>query len=141
MIFFFAPSHRLRVVDSVLPPKMSLTQSSPAKKRKHEDAGEKGTPSHKKPKKEGKKHKGKGSKSDGQFQVVNASIVLSIPPKFASDPLAGALEMLDSLVMRHAYLLHLFFAFLTRQSIGTSQLSEGSCSVIRTRNSYQTRRY
>ncbi|KAK0195322.1 hypothetical protein F5146DRAFT_1100866 [Armillaria mellea] len=46
-----------------------------------------------------KDKKGKGRESD--FHVVQASLVLSIPPKFADDPKSGVNEMLDSMVMRY----------------------------------------
>ncbi|KAK0225828.1 hypothetical protein IW262DRAFT_1457086 [Armillaria fumosa] len=50
-------------------------------------------------KKKTKDKKGKGRESD--FHVVQASLVLSIPPKFADDPKSGVNEMLDSMVMRY----------------------------------------
>ena len=34
------------------------------------------------------------------YKIVETSLRLSIPPIFANDPKSGALEMLDSLVMR-----------------------------------------
>lgn len=48
------------------------------------------------------KDKGKSRTLDhpSEFRVINASIVLSIPPVFASDLRAGVEEMLDSMVMR-----------------------------------------
>ncbi len=39
-----------------------------------------------------------GAKSE--FRVVNASLVLSVPPVFAANPLVGVQEMLDSMIMR-----------------------------------------
>jgi DNA-directed RNA polymerase I subunit RPA43 len=39
--------------------------------------------------------------SDGEFQVVNASLVLSVPPIFAANPRAGVEELLDSMIMRY----------------------------------------
>jgi len=63
----------------------------------------------KRTKKEGKPDRGKRDKKykKGQeFHVVSASLVVSIPPIFASNPTAGVEEMLDSMVMRSAiYLL------------------------------------
>lgn len=60
--------------------------------------------------------------SHPQFQIVNASLLLSIPPVFAANPRAGAEEMLDSMVMRYFSLylpdLHPSFSFL----LDTSQL-------------------
>ena len=38
--------------------------------------------------------------SHSEFKLVKASIMMSIPPIFANNPLNGAEEMLDSLVMR-----------------------------------------
>jgi DNA-directed RNA polymerase I subunit RPA43 len=38
--------------------------------------------------------------SDGEFQVVKASLVLSVPPIFAANPRAGVEELLDSMIMR-----------------------------------------
>jgi len=38
--------------------------------------------------------------SDGDFQVVKASLVLSVPPIFAANPRAGVEELLDSMIMR-----------------------------------------
>ncbi|PPQ70693.1 hypothetical protein CVT24_000175 [Panaeolus cyanescens] len=40
------------------------------------------------------------------FSVVNASLVLSIPPIFAANPRAGAEELLDSMIMRYIPSLH-----------------------------------
>ncbi|KAH9485351.1 hypothetical protein JR316_0002259 [Psilocybe cubensis] len=40
--------------------------------------------------------------SDGEFKLVQASLVLSIPPVFAANPAAGANELLDSMIMRCA---------------------------------------
>jgi len=39
--------------------------------------------------------------SDGEFQVVKASLVLSVPPIFAANPRAGVEELLDSMIMRY----------------------------------------
>ncbi|TFY72137.1 hypothetical protein EVG20_g873 [Dentipellis fragilis] len=55
-------------------------------------------------KNEGAKDKGKGKSHDnasGEFRAVKASVVLAIPPAFASKPKDGAEEMLDSMVMRY----------------------------------------
>jgi len=45
--------------------------------------------------------KSKGKERETEFHVVKTSVVLSIPPIFASNPRAGVEEMLDSMVMRH----------------------------------------
>ncbi|KAJ7733750.1 hypothetical protein DFH07DRAFT_845309 [Mycena maculata] len=49
------------------------------------------------------KDKGKARESDaeGEFQVVQASLVVSVPPIFASNPQKGVEEMLDSMIMRY----------------------------------------
>jgi DNA-directed RNA polymerase I subunit RPA43 len=73
-----------------------LESSLPFKKSKHD--------------KKEKKSKDKGkSKAHGgsEFRVVNASLVVSIPPVFASNPRAGVEEMLDSMVMRCAFYVKL----------------------------------
>ena len=79
------------------------TPSSSPKKRKHEEISESPSASaHKKAKKDkrDKKSKEKRRKADGEFQLVSASLVVSIPPRFSLDPLSGVKEMLDSLVMK-----------------------------------------
>jgi len=43
------------------------------------------------------------SEDDSDFRVVNASLVLSVPPVFAANPRAGVQEMLDSMVMKYAF--------------------------------------
>ncbi|KAL5528546.1 hypothetical protein ACEPAF_7682 [Sanghuangporus sanghuang] len=83
---------------------MSLPSPSfSPKKRKHAEAAESASISPlKKAKKVGKEKKSKGKwKGDGEFQVVGASVVVSIPPRFSLDPLSGVHEMLDSLVMKY----------------------------------------
>ncbi|KAJ7188353.1 hypothetical protein C8R46DRAFT_1054528 [Mycena filopes] len=47
------------------------------------------------------KGKGKARETDAeaQFRTVQASLVVSVPPMFASNPHAGVQEMLDSMVM------------------------------------------
>ncbi|KAA1471754.1 hypothetical protein DENSPDRAFT_871742 [Dentipellis sp. KUC8613] len=74
-------------------------------------------------KKEGVKDKGKGKSHEnasGEFRAVKASVVLAIPPVFASKPRDGAEEMLDSMVMfrylpalRGVVLAHSKLEFLT----------------------------
>ena len=48
------------------------------------------------------KDKGKSRALDlpSEFHVINASLVLSVPPVFASDLRSGVEEMLDSMIMR-----------------------------------------
>ncbi|KAH6914087.1 hypothetical protein BKA70DRAFT_1260398 [Coprinopsis sp. MPI-PUGE-AT-0042] len=55
-----------------------------------------------------KKHKTHGTvdvkgkaKSDSEFQVVSATLQVSVPPAFAQSPRVGVEQMLDSLVMRY----------------------------------------
>ncbi|KAI0066148.1 hypothetical protein BV25DRAFT_1797566 [Artomyces pyxidatus] len=55
---------------------------------------------HKKPRKEKGDKKGKHA-ADSEFRTVSASVVLTVPPVFASKPRDGAEEMLDSLIMRY----------------------------------------
>jgi DNA-directed RNA polymerase I subunit RPA43 len=38
--------------------------------------------------------------AEGEFKVVNGSLIVSIPPIFANSPRTGVEEMLDSMVMR-----------------------------------------
>lgn len=113
-----------------LPMTMTSTPSDPhSKKRKHRSTEESGaTHSSSKKKKEKRrkdtaesaappsqdglspqkrklkspKDKGKSRVSDppSEFRMVNASLVLSIPPVFASDLRTGVEEMLDNMVMR-----------------------------------------
>lgn len=76
-----------------------------SKKRKHAIADEALTPPQKfkksKTDKGNKKTvKGKSKDSSSEFKVVHASLVVSVPPVFASNPRAGVEEMLDSMVMR-----------------------------------------
>lgn len=89
---------------------MSLTQPRPEKKRKHAEAQAADGSASKKLKKDKKdkvkkdrKGKGRARHTEGEFKVVKASLSLSIAPVFANNPLAGAGEMLDSLVMRCVY--------------------------------------
>ncbi|CAK5281498.1 unnamed protein product [Mycena citricolor] len=48
------------------------------------------------------KDKGKRRETDAEaeFQVIQASLVVSVPPAFADDPKKGVNEMLDSMIMR-----------------------------------------
>ncbi len=95
---------------SVYPPTTStfaMTELAFAKKRKHhENEQTDGGSSHKKARKDKKQNKKreKGRAMEGNansaFRVVSASVVLSIPPVFAMEPMKGVNELLDSLVMR-----------------------------------------
>lgn len=90
---------------------MSQTLEKKAKKRKHSTAeiGQEAEPSTKRVKKDkskkdkkGKKDKGKARAVDdgSEFRVMQASMVVSIPPVFANNLQAGVEDMLDSLLMR-----------------------------------------
>ncbi|KIJ39493.1 hypothetical protein M422DRAFT_75853 [Sphaerobolus stellatus SS14] len=75
---------------------MTAVPSSPPKKRKHRDDDPISGPSTKKSKKDKKK-----KHHNSEFALIHASLVVSIPPVFASSPAQGIEEMLDSLVMRY----------------------------------------
>lgn len=90
---------------------MSLATPSTSKKRKHaEKSGltpesiakkvRKEEREKEKAKKRDKKGKGRENEVHGEFKVINASVMVSIPPRFATDPMSGVREMLDSLIMR-----------------------------------------
>jgi len=83
---------------------MSQPHTPKAKKRKHA-AAEVGAaePSTKRQKKEkaAKKDKGKARAGTSEFRIVNASMLVSVPPVFANDLHAGVEEMLDSMLMRY----------------------------------------
>ncbi|KAH8119076.1 hypothetical protein DFH11DRAFT_1696937, partial [Phellopilus nigrolimitatus] len=116
---------------------MSLSASTSSKKRKHAEVNENasGTSSHKKAKKDSKDKKKSTSKTDRQFQVVNASIAVSIPPRFAMEPMTGAKEMLDSLIMRHVpalggvMLSHSNARFLSQAAVIRNECPFSNCSV------------
>ncbi|KAI0949186.1 hypothetical protein AcW1_008872 [Taiwanofungus camphoratus] len=94
---------------------MSLHQAhQKAKKRKHAVAeiGLETEPSTKRARKDGKvktkdrtgkqdKGKARAGAGESEFRVVQASMVISIPPVFANNLRAGVEDMLDSLVMRY----------------------------------------
>lgn len=72
-----------------------------SKKRKQPNAGSHADAPAKKSRKEEKSSKDKKGKArNTEFHVVKASLVLSIPPIFASNTRTGVEEMLDSMVMR-----------------------------------------
>jgi len=91
---------------------MSQIIEKKAKKRKHSTAeiGQEVEPSTKRVKKDkskkdksGTRDKGKAraTDEDGEFRVVRASMLVSIPPVFANNLRGGVQEMLDSLLMRY----------------------------------------
>jgi DNA-directed RNA polymerase I subunit RPA43 len=47
--------------------------------------------------------KGKSRETDSEFKVINASLVVSIPPVFSNTPRTGVEEMLDSMIMRYLH--------------------------------------
>ena len=57
--------------------------------------------------------KGKGKeKPDEQFTVVEATLDLTIPAIFSNNLRAGAEEMLDSMVMRHAFTVQILYTIV-----------------------------
>jgi len=70
-----------------------------SKKVKHRARDDPSTPVIVKRKK--KKHT---ANEESEFMLVRASLMVSIPPIFSSNPRAGVEEMLDSMVMRCCYL-------------------------------------
>lgn len=72
----------------------------PPKKRKHYEGIEEDAEPSKKKLKKAKRHKEKQKVVDSEFVLIHASIMVSIPPVFASSPAQGVKEMLDSMVMR-----------------------------------------
>ncbi|KAF9227244.1 hypothetical protein BS17DRAFT_806452 [Gyrodon lividus] len=83
------------------------------------------------------KDKGKSCalNSSGEFRVINASLVLSIPPVFASDLRVGVEEMLDSMVMRYiptlqgVLLAHSNLRFLTQTASIRGDCPFAVCNV------------
>ncbi|TFK44645.1 hypothetical protein BDQ12DRAFT_673321 [Crucibulum laeve] len=78
---------------------MSPVTITPSKKRKHPVVSSASEVPAKIRKTEKKDGKGKGR--DREFHVVNASLLVSIPPVFSANLRAGVDEMLDSMVMRY----------------------------------------
>jgi hypothetical protein len=66
------------------------TMSAPSSKKRRESIGRLSTA----------KRRKESHDTNSEFCVVNASLVLSVPPVFAANPLVGVQEMLDSMVMR-----------------------------------------
>lgn len=85
-----------------------MSQETLTKKRKHPASTIEAEGPTKKYKKDAKtkkvkKDKGKAKESDTEFQIIKASLVVSIPPVFAGNPRTGVEEMLDSMIMRYVY--------------------------------------
>ncbi|KAG2016009.1 hypothetical protein CC2G_009225 [Coprinopsis cinerea AmutBmut pab1-1] len=76
-----------------------MAHSSPSRKKRPTD-GQSTQPSKKQKKSAGGDAK-KGKGKDSDFQVVSATLSISVPPVFAKNPQAGVEEMLDSLIMRY----------------------------------------
>jgi DNA-directed RNA polymerase I subunit RPA43 len=54
-------------------------------------------------------HESRHSKDDvgsGEFQVISSTLVVSIPPLYASNPRLGVQEMLDGMLMRYAHVVN-----------------------------------
>ncbi|KAJ7703283.1 hypothetical protein B0H17DRAFT_1042573 [Mycena rosella] len=81
------------------------------------------------------KGKAKESDADAQFQVVQASLVVSVPPMFASSPHAGVQEMLDSMIMRYipalrgVVLAHSNLSFLKQTAAITADCPFLVCNI------------
>ncbi|KAJ6609834.1 hypothetical protein B0H10DRAFT_2166227 [Mycena sp. CBHHK59/15] len=83
------------------------------------------------------KDKGKARETDveTEFQVVQASLVISIPPIFATNPHAGVQEMLDSMVMRYipalrgVVLAHSNLSFLKQTAAITADCPFLVCNI------------
>lgn len=73
--------------------KSKISKHSPDKKRKH-------------------KYQDTTARDHGEFQVVKSSLVVSIPPIYASNPKQGVQEMLDGMLMRYAFSGKLSFSIL-----------------------------
>lgn len=99
---------------------MSVSFTDPAssspKKRKHGKLQPDGTKLPRKKSKTEKKARNKHKDEDSHFRVTDASITLSIPPRFAENPLDGAKELLESLLMRYDH--------------PCTQWSDDSCSSV-----------
>jgi hypothetical protein len=110
-------------LDSASPTLLTMSQlmGTLTKKRKHRmttNDAEKPTKRFKKDKKK-KQDKGKARETtdDGsEFKVIKGSLVVSIPPIFASSPRTGVEEMLDSMVMRYGYPLDIFASNAARNN-------------------------
>ncbi|KAF7361980.1 DNA-directed RNA polymerase I subunit rpa43 [Mycena venus] len=83
------------------------------------------------------KDKGKARESDAEaeFQTVTASLVVSVPPIFASNPHAGVHEMLDSMIMRYipalrgVVLAHSNLSFLKQTATITADCPFLVCNI------------
>ncbi|KAJ7262259.1 hypothetical protein B0H12DRAFT_1105014 [Mycena haematopus] len=82
------------------------------------------------------KDKGKARESDeAEFQTVTATLVVSVPPIFASNPSAGVQEMLDSMIMRYipalrgVVLAHSNLSFLKRTAAITADCPFLVCNI------------
>jgi DNA-directed RNA polymerase I subunit RPA43 len=79
-----------------------------------------------------KRTKNEGKRRDTEFHVVKASLVVSIPPIFASNPRAGVEEMLDSMVMRYAIYLQL--SYVSLDAFHNARYIPAFCGVVLSHN-------
>ncbi|KAF8210149.1 hypothetical protein K438DRAFT_1570074 [Mycena galopus ATCC 62051] len=83
------------------------------------------------------KDKGKARDNDAEseFQTVTASLVVSVPPIFASNPYGGVQEMLDSMIMRYipalrgVVLAHSNLSFLKQTAAITADCPFLVCNI------------
>ncbi|KAF8224964.1 hypothetical protein L208DRAFT_1308273 [Tricholoma matsutake] len=108
-----------------------------SKKRKQANTGNGVEIPSKRSKQDGKRDKKSKKVTVGGagFHVVKASLVVSIPPIFASNPRAGVEEMLDSMIMRYipalqgVVLSHSNLGFLTKEAIIQADCPNLVCTV------------
>lgn len=102
------PQSKKRKYRSTEEPDTTHSVSQKKKEKRHKATAQSAVPpsedalSSQKRKLKSPKDKGKSRALDlpSEFRAINASLVLSIPPVFASDLRAGVEEMLDSMIMR-----------------------------------------
>ncbi|KAJ6499382.1 hypothetical protein C8R45DRAFT_982243 [Mycena sanguinolenta] len=81
------------------------------------------------------KGKARESNAEAEFQTVTASLVVSVPPIFASNPYAGVQEMLDSMIMRYipalrgVVLAHSNLSFLKQSAAITADCPFLVCNI------------
>lgn len=103
-----------------------------SKKRKQANTGNGVEIPSKRSKQDGKRDKKSKKVTVGGagFHVVKASLVVSIPPIFASTPRAGVEEMLDSMIMRSVICLSLYCTSLKALRLDIFQPYKAWCSRI-----------
>ncbi|KAJ7783050.1 hypothetical protein B0H16DRAFT_1495166 [Mycena metata] len=81
------------------------------------------------------KGKARESEAEAEFRTVQASLVVSVPPMFASNPNAGVQEMLDSMIMRYipalrgVVLAHSNLSFLKQTAAITADCPFLVCNI------------